>query len=87
MSNTTRPPAPRLLAAYHLGYAMWGTTGKRARQYRLAFYPLWHNRKALYWWQQGHDDAADGLPRRFRVVPAHTTDTPVQCDLFAEDTR
>jgi hypothetical protein len=67
---TPRPPAPRLLAAYHLGYTMWGTTGKRARQYSLAFYRLWDNTKALHWWQEGHHDAATWLEALCRAALA-----------------
>ena len=58
-------PAPRCVAAYVLGYTMWGTTGRVARQYGVLSARIWHDRRVMRWWQDGHNDAADGLPRRF----------------------
>lgn len=83
----SRPPSPRGVAAYVLGYTMWGTTlafaraglprpaldsdpgppsrGRLARQYGLASARLWHDRRMMRFWQDGHNDAADGRPLRW----------------------
>ena len=67
MSTTVRTLSVARFTAYQLGYQMWGLRGKRARQYAQAFYALWSHRALMQLWYEGHDDAADGRPMRYRV--------------------